>query len=275
MSDLLVLSSAVLSLPVASVFLARRGVRGTPLLAAVVTAAFGAFLVVAMTAHNVEVAVVWFVRDRLSGDGPHGLDFRTYALLLLGGVLTGTGVVALRAALGVGRGRRAARRSALRSVATTLAVSVPLLAVHPFFGALVTALGLVTAAALAAAARRPRPRPTPVPHAEPEPRETEDEKPVALVVGATRHGRALCRALLATGATVYVADADLGVAAVVAADLGPGAHAFPLDPASEVDWQIARGWFRSEHGGADLVVRCDGSRASPPAGRSAVPARLA
>lgn len=267
MSDLLVLLATALSLPLAAVLLARRGARGADLGAAVGTAAFGIFLVAAMTAHNVEVAVGWFVRERLSGDGPHGLDFRTYALFLLGGILTGAGVVALRAAPGVGWGLRSRRRSALRAVGTTLAVSVPLVAVHAFFGVLVTALGLVTALVLAAGGRPSGS--TPEPASPDPPRRRGGEGPVALVVGTTRSGRALCRALLDAGATLYVADANLDVAAAAAVELGPGAHAIPLDPASTIDWQVACGYLRFEHGGADLVVRCGGPQGGPSSERPA------
>jgi hypothetical protein len=53
-----------------------------------------------MTAHHIAVAVGWAVGSRLDGPGPTPLDFRTYALLFLGGVLTATGLLVLRAVPG-------------------------------------------------------------------------------------------------------------------------------------------------------------------------------
>ena len=258
MSDHLVPLVTLAGAVLATVWLARRGVCGRQLVGAGASALFGTFLIAAMTAHNVEVAYGWLARH------PDTLDFRTYGLLLLGGVLTVSGIALWRAIPGVSRADLEARQSALRAISGALLVTAPLLAVHPFFGLLVTTLGLGAGLAVAVVPARPMGSagtddgtPTAPPAEALSEAEAEFVEPVVLVVGANARSRTLCRTLLDAGATVYVTDASLDVASRLAVELGSRAYVVPLNPATEIGWQIACGFLRAEHGGVDLVLRCD------------------
>jgi NAD(P)-dependent dehydrogenase (short-subunit alcohol dehydrogenase family) len=83
---------------------------------------------------------------------------------------------------------------------------------------------------------------------------------VALITGAaTALGAALARGLVDSGATVYVADADLDAAARLAVTLGPGARSIRLRPGEPLDWRVARAAIVGECGRLNIVVRCDAS----------------
>jgi hypothetical protein len=150
LSDILVLGGVVVG--TALFFLWHRSVhaRGRQLVAATWLGFFGLLLVISMFAHSIEVLAHVFRRDvALTGD-PRAYDFRTYSLLLLGGVLIVIGAGVLRAAADVGRGRTGGRAHATRRTVAALAVVLPLIPIQAFFGILVSALAGVTLFVLAA-----------------------------------------------------------------------------------------------------------------------------
>ena len=130
-SDLAVLFGIILSTGWWMARLRRRSARGGRYAAAAVVGFLGLTLVVAMTAHCLDVL------SRLAlGTGYDGAafvyDFRTYSLLLLGAVLIAVGVRLLRVSSSIGTSTDA-RGPALRAILAALALVVPLTPIHGFF----------------------------------------------------------------------------------------------------------------------------------------------
>lgn len=148
-SDSIVLTGVAVGTPVAAMLLRRSGARGRLWFSATWLAFFGLALTLMMSAHTVEVVYnAW--HGGLTVDGATWTyNFRTYSLLLLAAVLLAPAVRALRAVPRLARGERDARRRALSAAGIVLAVSVPLIPVHAFFGVMWTSISAVTLLVLA------------------------------------------------------------------------------------------------------------------------------
>lgn len=142
-SDVIVLLAIVLATTVWVVRLWRRGVRGRRFAISGWLGLLGFVLVVALTAHCVDI-----LSRLVAGSGHDGAvftyNFRVYSLLLLGVLLIGAGVNLLRAALGLSRGMASARRSALRTLAVVVAIMLPLIPFQAFFAVPLGVLSAVT-----------------------------------------------------------------------------------------------------------------------------------
>ena len=95
-------------------------------------------------AHTVEITYHLIAGDtRVSGD-PWRVDFHAYSLYLLGAILIWQGVRLLRSAWLLARSQPGARGAAIRPLLVTLGVVLPLIAVHAFFGVLLSTIGSIT-----------------------------------------------------------------------------------------------------------------------------------
>lgn len=82
---------------------------------------------------------------------------------------------------------------------------------------------------------------------------------VAIITGgAGGLGAVMAQHFAGEGARVVVADRDLAQAEVVAAGIGPAAHAFALDVASEKAWEALFVWAEEELGKVDILVNAAG-----------------
>jgi hypothetical protein len=129
----------VLALLLGSLFLSlgyqwRRGLRWRTLAVTVFAMWFSFGVISTMVMHCLDV--LWGLSHHvISMTGkPFAYDWRTYSLLLFGALMIWLGVRCLRAALRMGRGEESARPEFLRLVAVVLAIVLPLIPVHPFFG---------------------------------------------------------------------------------------------------------------------------------------------
>ena len=129
----------------------RRGQRGWRLAALVFVSFYGVGLVATMAAHCADIIHNLVLRNRSLVDGsPFTYNWRTYSLLLFGVLLIDRGIRVLRATRRFAAGDRAARADILRSSALVLAITLPLIRVHAFFGVLISvwsSLALLAAAA--------------------------------------------------------------------------------------------------------------------------------
>ncbi len=140
-------------------FYGRRGVRGRRLFTALWSSFYGLVLTVMMAAHCLEI-LYHTLAGHVSFDGtPFVYGWRVYSLLLFGVLLIWLGVGCLRAALGLSRGEAAARPAMLRLLALVLALVVPLIPIHPFFGYLMSGVSAVTLAVVVLTARERSPWP--------------------------------------------------------------------------------------------------------------------
>ena len=153
-SDPVVGTVVVATTAAMGVVLRRRRVRGRRLLAAMLVGFAGIALTLMLAAHCAEV-VFRLLGGRVYDDPPLAYGFRAYSLLLLGAVLIREGAAALVAAHGVSRGDPAAPGAARRAMLVVLAVSVPLIPIHPFFGPLATAVGVLGLAGAVVGRRLP------------------------------------------------------------------------------------------------------------------------
>jgi len=159
-NDKVVLSSIILTTVAAGVLLWRRRAGGRAFGAAMPVAFTGVTLTLMMAAHCVEIGyrVAGGVVD---GMPPLRYDFRAYSLQLLGVLMMWLGVRAVIAAGGIARGEAGARGAAFRPMLGVLALSAPIIPIHPFFGPLGTGLALIGLAGVALAPRVPPPARTP------------------------------------------------------------------------------------------------------------------
>jgi hypothetical protein len=105
---------------------------------------YGMALVAMMTAHNVEILYRTISTRVGVTDTDSSYTFRVYSLLLLGMLLTGAGVVCLRAIPGVIRGSTKAREASARASVFVLAIVAPLIPIQMVFGILFTGLSVLS-----------------------------------------------------------------------------------------------------------------------------------
>ena len=133
----------------------RRGQRGWRLAALVFISFYGVGLVATMSAHCADIIHNLVLRNRSVVDGsPFAYNWRTYSLLLFGVLLIDRGIRCLRAARRFAAGDFAARTDILKSSGLVLAITLPIIPIHAFFGVLISAWSslalIVTAAGLRA-----------------------------------------------------------------------------------------------------------------------------
>ena len=141
-SDPVVGSTILATTLAASGILVHRGVRGRRLAASILALFAGTAITLMLAAHNIEILY------RLAGghvytDPPLRYDFRVYSLLLMGVVLMVQGVRVLRSGVGISRGDAAARRMGVRALLIVLAMSLPIIPIHPFFGPIGSGLAVI------------------------------------------------------------------------------------------------------------------------------------
>jgi hypothetical protein len=154
--DQLVMLALGLGLPAWAAYAWRRGLRGLPFAGVLLALFYGHTLVVMLGAHCADV-VYNTARGRSTVDGaPMHYSWRVYSLLLFGALVMLLGARALRAALRWSRGDADAPAAVLRAAGLVLALVLPVVPIHRFFGLLVSGASLLTAAAVAAAARAGR-----------------------------------------------------------------------------------------------------------------------
>ena len=128
----------------------RRGQRGWRLAALVFVSFYGVGLVATMAAHCADIIHNLVLRNRSLVDGsPFTYNWRTYSLLLFGVLLIDRGIRVLRAARRFAGGDASAR-DILRNGAVVLAITLPIIPIHAFFGVLISvwsSLALIVAAA--------------------------------------------------------------------------------------------------------------------------------
>ncbi len=148
----------------------RRGLRGFGFAGVLFALFYGHTLVVMLAAHCADVAFNT-ARGRSVIDGSAiSYDWRTYSLLLFGALLVHQGARSVRAGLRWSRGASDAAPEVLRATAVVLALVLPTIPIHAFFGVLIGGASALTAGVVAAAARAARapaavPRTTGVPAA--------------------------------------------------------------------------------------------------------------
>ncbi len=129
----------------------RRGQRGWRLAALTFISFYGVGLVATMSAHCADIIHNLVLRNRSVVDGsPFTYNWRTYSLLLLGVLLIDRGIRCLRAARLFAAGDPASRIDILRNSAVVLAITLPIIPIHAFFGTLMSvwsSLALIVTAA--------------------------------------------------------------------------------------------------------------------------------
>jgi hypothetical protein len=116
---------------------------------------YGYALVAMLAAHCADVAYSTAVHARSPDGSVFAYNWRTYSLLLFGGLLMRQGVACLRAARRLARGEADARGDALRAVAVVLAVVLPTVPLHGVFGTAFSVWSALTVLVVAAGARAP------------------------------------------------------------------------------------------------------------------------
>jgi hypothetical protein len=128
----------------------RGGQRAWRLAALTFVSLFGVGLVTMMAGHCADIIYNLARANRSVIDGsPFTYNWRTYSLLLFGVLLIGRGMRCLRAARRLARHDDAARRDLLVNAGVVLAITLPTIPVHAFFGGLMSgwsSLALIVAA---------------------------------------------------------------------------------------------------------------------------------
>jgi hypothetical protein len=145
-TDPIVLGLVVLSLVGSLVYQWQRGLRFRRLAVTVFAMLFSLTVIHSMVLHCLDV--LWGLTHHLPSmtGKPFAYDWRTYSLLLFGLLMIWFGARCLRAALAMGRGDERARVEFLQLVAVMLAIVLPIIPIHPFFGPLASVwstLGLI------------------------------------------------------------------------------------------------------------------------------------
>ena len=149
--DQIVLSLILVGLVGAVVDHWRHGQRGWRLATLAFISFFGVGLVTMMAGHCADIIYNLALANRSVVDGSSfTYNWRTYSLLLFGVLLIDRGIRCLRATRRFAGGDDAARREILKNAGVVLAITLPTIPVHAFFGALMSgwsSLALIVAAA--------------------------------------------------------------------------------------------------------------------------------
>jgi hypothetical protein len=129
----------------------RHGQRGRRLATLAFCSFFAVGLVTMMAGHCADILYNLVRANRSVVDGStFTYNWRTYSLLLFGVLLIDRGIRCLRAARRFASGDSAAREDLLRNAGVVLAITLPTIPVHAFFGTLMSgwsSLALIVAAA--------------------------------------------------------------------------------------------------------------------------------
>lgn len=129
----------------------RRGQRRWRLTALTFLSFYGVGLVAMLSAHCADIIYKTVLANRSVIDGSlFSYNWRTYSLLLFGVLLIDRGGRCFRAARRFARGNTDARAEFLKNAGVVLAITLPTIPIHAFFGTLIvawSALALVVAAA--------------------------------------------------------------------------------------------------------------------------------
>ena len=129
----------------------RDGQRGWRLAALGFVSFYGAGLVAMLAAHCADIIYNTVLANKSVIDGsPFAYNWRTYSLLLFGVLIIDRGVRTLLATRRFSRGDATARGNVLRSVGVVLAITLPTIPIHAFFGTIMavwSTLALIVAAA--------------------------------------------------------------------------------------------------------------------------------
>ncbi|HET6763690.1 MAG TPA: hypothetical protein VFH27_08455 [Longimicrobiaceae bacterium] len=151
--DMMVLIATALGTIATAVAFWRMGVRGRRLAVSVWAGFYGVAMIVMLAAHCIEIAYNTLTHAPAFGGGTFKYDWRVYSLELMGVLLIVLGVRALRAAVGMARGHAEARAAMLKTLAVVLAIALPIIPIHWFFGYLVSGLTAITVMVVAALPR--------------------------------------------------------------------------------------------------------------------------
>ena len=153
--DPIVLACLVLGLVGCAAFAWRSGARRGRLAALFFAAFYGWTLVVMLAAHCADVTYATVLHNPSIGDRqPMTYGWRTYSLLLFGALLIRQGLLCLRAARDMARGDDGARADVLRAAAVVLALVLPLIPIHAFFGWLISGATALTLLVVGLSGRR-------------------------------------------------------------------------------------------------------------------------
>ncbi|HEX5830961.1 MAG TPA: hypothetical protein VFY16_08280 [Gemmatimonadaceae bacterium] len=131
----------------------RRGLRGRRLVVTVFAMFYGLTLMTMLSFHCIDV--LYGVTHRLPSmtGAPIAYTWRTYSLLLFGALLVWLGARCVRAATRMGRGEAPARGDFLRLAVVVLAIVLPIIPIHAFFGYLISAASALTILVVAVVGR--------------------------------------------------------------------------------------------------------------------------
>ena len=148
--DTVVLIALLVGLIAAGVDHWQRGQRGWRLAGLVFLSFYGIGLVAMLSAHCVDILYNLALANRSVMDGlPFTYNWRTYSLLLFGVLLIERGVRLLLATWRFAAGDSRVRADILRNAGVVLAITLPTIPIHAFFGVLIsvwTSLALLVAA---------------------------------------------------------------------------------------------------------------------------------
>ena len=153
--DQIVLLSLGLGLVGGTVIHWRDGQRGWRLAALGFVSFYGAGLVAMLAAHCADIIYNTVLANTSIVDGSRfAYNWRTYSLLLFGVLIIGRGVRTLRATRRFSRGDATARRDMLHNAGVVLAITLPTIPIHAFFGTIMSVWStlalIITAAGLRA-----------------------------------------------------------------------------------------------------------------------------
>jgi hypothetical protein len=148
--DQVVLGLLLVGLIAAGVDHWRHGQRGWRLAALVFVSFYSVGLVTMLSAHCADIMYNTLLANRSVIDGSRfSYNWRTYSLLLFGALLIDRGIRCAYAARRFAAGDATGRTNVLRHAGVVLAITLPTIPIHAFFGTLVSvwsALALLVAA---------------------------------------------------------------------------------------------------------------------------------
>ena len=117
----------------------RRGQRGWQLAALTFLSFYGAGLTAMLAAHCADIVYNTVLANTSVMDGSKfTYNWRTYSLLLFGALIIDRGIRSLRAVRRYSAGETSARKEMLRNAGVVLAITVPTIPIHAFFGTIMT-----------------------------------------------------------------------------------------------------------------------------------------